>query len=97
MKVDDTQDSTLFAQSKYESALTLALYLLFFIWWVATTFLLGAKPPNEYSYIFGMPSWFFLSCILGWIFISFILWIAVKFCFKSIPLDSVEEDTNIQL
>lgn len=74
---------------KKETAVTLALYLLFFLWWYITSYCTETD-PSKYSYIFGFPRWFFLSCIAGYIGISVLLWLCVKFFFKDIPFDNKE-------
>lgn len=35
------------------------------IWWFAFGYGLGNKPVDSYRYIFGFPTWFFMSCIVG--------------------------------
>lgn len=74
-----------------ETFITLALYLLFFLWWYATAYF-GESDPAKYSYICGFPKWFFLSCIVGYIGISLLLWLCVKLFFTDIPFDSEEEN-----
>ena len=39
------------------------------------------------TYIFGLPAWFFLSCIAGYPLLSALLWFMVRRFFKDIPLD----------
>lgn len=73
-----------------ETLITLALYLLFFLWWYATAYMTESDPA-KYSYIFGFPKWFFLSCIAGYIGISVLLWLCVKFFFTDIPFDGEEQ------
>lgn len=68
----------------------LALYLLFFIWWYASAYGLGGGDPLEYRYILGFPEWFFYSCIVGYLGISFILWFVVKRFFREVPFDDGE-------
>ncbi len=72
---------------KKETAVTLALYLLFFAWWYVTAYCTESDPA-KYSYIFGFPRWFFLSCIAGYAGIAILLWLCVKFFFTDIPFDN---------
>ena len=48
---------------------------------------LGDGDPEGYDYIFGLPAWFFLSCIAGYPLLSALLWFMVRRFFKDIPLD----------
>ena len=45
------------------------------------------EAPEGYDYIFGLPAWFFLSCIAGYPLLSALLWFMVRRFFKDIPLD----------
>ena len=78
---------SLFKQADREAVITLGLYLFFFLWWTVFAFGLGSGDPEQYSYVMGMPSWFFFSCILGYPVITFLLWYAVRRWFADIPLD----------
>ena len=44
-------------------------------------------PLEEYSYVFGLPAWFFYSCVAGYPVVTFILWLVVRNFFADIPLD----------
>lgn len=72
--------------TRRETFVVAAMYLLFFVWWYATAYGFG-DDPSQYEYILGFPEWFFYSCIVGYLGISFILWGAVRLVFKDIPLD----------
>lgn len=75
-----------------ETRIILALYLLFFLWWYATAYGLGGGDPLEYEYVFGFPAWFFYSCIVGYIGISVILWLAVRLFFKDISFSEGKDN-----
>lgn len=79
------------SQMNKEALMSLGLYVFFFIWWYAFAYGLGLKDLKDYTYIMGMPSWFFFSCILGYIVISFATWFMVKKFFVEIPLDEEVE------
>lgn len=83
---------TRFKQADKEALITLGLYFVFFVWWYSFAYGLGSKPVSEYTYILGFPSWFFYSCIVGYLLISFLLWFVVKIFFVEIPLE--EEDDS---
>ncbi len=74
-------------QMNKEAIISFGLYSFFFIWWYGFAYGLGLKSPSEYSYIMGMPSWFFMSCIVGYVVISFATWFIVKKFFVDIDLD----------
>jgi uncharacterized membrane protein YhdT len=61
-----------------------------FIWWFGFAYGLGSKPIEEYTYILGLPAWFFYSCVVGYVVITFVVIFAVKKWFKEIPLDEYE-------
>lgn len=74
-------------QMNKEALMSLGLYVFFFIWWYGFAYGLGLKDPKDYKYIMGMPSWFFFSCVIGYIVISCATWFIVKKFFVEIPLD----------
>lgn len=76
-----------FKQAGREARITLGMYLFFFLWWTLFAFGLGSGDPAEYSYVFGMPAWFFYSCVLGYPVVTLVLWIVVRLFFVDIPLD----------
>jgi uncharacterized membrane protein YhdT len=76
-----------YKQANKEALITIALFILNFIWWYGFAYGLGSRPVEEYSYVMGLPSWFFYSCVLGFIVFSFAAWFMVRFLFKEIPLD----------
>lgn len=76
-----------FMQANREAFMTLGLYLLFFLWWTVTAFGFGSGHPDEYSYILGLPAWFFLSCLVGWPVITLLLWVVIRVGFRDVPLD----------
>lgn len=80
-----------FRQADREALITLGLYVFFFVWWTVFAFGLGSGDPEEYSYVFGFPAWFFYSCVLGYPVMSLILWIVVRRFFADIPLDEKEK------
>lgn len=76
-----------YKQANKEALVTLAVYLFFFLWWTVFAFALGSGDPDEYSYVLGLPAWFFYSCVLGYPVISLVLWAALRLFFKEVPLD----------
>jgi len=83
-----------FKQADREALITLGLYVFFFVWWTVFAFGLGGGDPEEYSYVFGLPAWFFYSCVLGYPVMTLILWIEVRRFFADIPLDEEQEQDD---
>ena len=85
-----------YKQTNREAFITLGLYAFFFVWWTAFAFILGSGSPDGYAYVFGIPAWFFWSCIAGYPVITVLLWIVVRRYFKNIPIshNSEQMDTN---
>lgn len=81
-------------QINKEALISLGLYVFFFVWWYGFAYGLGLKEPQNYNYILGMPSWFFFSCVLGYVVISFATWFIVKRFFVEIPFD--EEENGLE-
>lgn len=79
-----------YAQANREALLTLGAYGLYFVWWYVCAYGLGGGDPEGYAYIWGLPAWFFLSCIVGYPLLSLLLWGMVRLFFKNIPLDDDE-------
>ncbi len=77
--------------TKKETFIIIGLYLLFFAWWYVTAYGFG-DDPAEYNYIFGFPEWFFYSCIVGYIGISFLLWAAIRMLFKDLSIQDDHEE-----
>ena len=83
-----------FRQADREALITLGLYVFFFLWWTVFAFGLGAGDPADYTYVWGMPAWFFYSCVLGYPVITLLLWGVVRFFFSDMPLDGSENDSR---
>ena len=84
-------------QMNKEALWSMALYALFFLWWYFTGYGIGeATSPAEYTYVFGLPMWFFLSCVVGWILTSVAVVFLVKVVFKDFDLDSDENNSEVK-
>ncbi len=75
-------------QLNKEALLTLGLFLLFFLWWYATAY--GLK--DAAWTVFGLPAWFFMSCVVGWVLCCVGVALMVKKGFKDVDLDAFAED-----
>ena len=84
-----------FTIANKEALFCLALTLANFIWWYGFAYGLGSSPIEEFTYIMGLPAWFFLSCVAGFPVFAVLAWLMVCFLFTDIPLDPIEpEDTK---
>ena len=74
-----------------EALIGVVLVIINFILWYGFAYGFGAKPVDEYSYVFGLPAWFFYSCILGTVIVLALVIFAVVFLFKEVPFDEEDE------
>lgn len=74
-----------------EAWIGIGLAIFNFLWWFGFAYGLGSRPVEEYSYIFGLPDWFFYSCVVGFLLISVLVVIVVKFFFVEVPFDEEED------
>lgn len=77
-----------FRQADREALITLGVYAFFFLWWTGFAFGLGGGDPEEYTYVLGLPAWFFYSCVLGYPAVTVLLWIVIRRLFADMPLDA---------
>ncbi|MCK6259150.1 YhdT family protein [Fictibacillus sp. KIGAM418] len=85
-----------FKISNREALMGIGLAVLNFIWWYAFAYGLGGKPVREYHYIWGLPAWFFYSCVAGFFVFSILVYIMVKFFFKDVPFEDEPERQNLK-
>jgi uncharacterized membrane protein YhdT len=76
--------------AKKEAILGIGLAVFNFLWWFGFAYGLGSKPVEEYTYIMGLPSWFFYSCVVGFLVVVMLVIILVKTVFKEVPFDENE-------
>lgn len=75
-----------------EALIGVGLAIVHFIWWYGFAYGLGSRPVEEYAYIFGLPDWFFYSCVVGFILICITVIVLAKFVLKDVSFE--EEDTK---
>ncbi|EKN71404.1 sodium/pantothenate symporter [Neobacillus bataviensis LMG 21833] len=75
-----------------EALIGVVLVIINFIWWYGFAYGLGSAKVESYTYIFGLPAWFFYSCIVGSIVMIILVILTVKFLFKDVPFDVEEGD-----
>ncbi|WP_042353997.1 YhdT family protein [Bacillus rubiinfantis] len=75
-----------------EALIGVGLVIFNFTWWYGFAYGLGSKKVEEYTYIWGLPAWFFYSCIAGFIIMVLLVTLTVKFFFKDIPFEEEGEE-----
>lgn len=81
-------------QMKKEAIVSIVLYGIFFLWWYFTGYGLGGGNPEEYTYVLGLPMWFFLSCVVGYVLFIIATIFVIKVFFKDFDLDEVKEEND---
>ena len=89
---EDFVEDPRYRQCNREALMGLGLGILNLIWWFAWGYGLGSKPPEEYSYVFGLPMWFFMSCIVGAVLFSVVAIIMVMKYFEDTPLGQLDSN-----
>ncbi|WP_200868652.1 YhdT family protein [Bacillus cihuensis] len=74
-----------------EAKIGVVLVVINFMLWFGFAYGLGSGDPASYNYVFGLPEWFFYSCVLGFIVMFFLVVYSVKFLFKEVPFEEEEE------
>ncbi|ETI70064.1 YhdT family protein [Neobacillus vireti] len=77
-----------------EALIGVILVLINFIWWYGFAYGLGSTDVQNYTYIFGLPAWFFYSCIAGFVVMVILVIMTVKFLFKEVPFEEKEEESK---
>lgn len=85
-----------FKVAKKEAWIGVGLVLFNFVWWFAFAYGLGSKSPDEYTYIMGLPAWFFYSCIGSLIVMSILVIVVVKYFFIDVPFEEEIQETQNQ-
>ncbi|WP_352400167.1 YhdT family protein [Anaerotignum sp.] len=80
-------------QIKKEALISIALYVAFFLWWYFMGYGLAGN-AKEQAYIMGLPLWFFLSCVVGYILFCIAVIVVVKVFFKDFSLDETLDEDN---
>ena len=70
-----------------EAWIGVILVIINFVWWYGFAYGLASGSVEDYSYVFGLPAWFFYSCVGGFILMVILVSIAVKFFFKEVPFE----------
>lgn len=81
-----------YKQCNKEALYGILLGLANMIWWYVFGYGLGSKPVEEYKYILGFPSWFFMSSIFGAVVFIILTFIMVDKLFVDMPLEKMTEE-----
>ncbi|MBP2080168.1 putative membrane protein YhdT [Oceanobacillus polygoni] len=90
-KTNMNQDDYRYKIANKEALIGIGIVIINFIWWYGFAYGLGSKDPAEYTYVLGLPAWFFYSCVLGFVVMVLLIWFVVNVFFTDIPLDELED------
>lgn len=77
-----------FKQTNKEAKVTIALFVVNFLWWLV----LGYGLAGVEGRILGFPTWFFFSCVLGYLVFVAASFVVVKYVFKDMSIEPYEEE-----
>lgn len=80
-----------FKVANREAKIGIVIVVVNFLWWFGFAYGMGSRSPEEYTYIFGLPSWFFYSCVAGFVMVVFLVVLAVKLFFKEVPFEEEQK------
>ncbi|MCM3567428.1 YhdT family protein [Neobacillus mesonae] len=73
-----------------EALIGVVLVVINFLWWYGFAYGLGSDKVEHYTYILGLPAWFFYSCIVGFFVMVILVILTVKFLFTDVPFEDEE-------
>ncbi|WP_263081306.1 YhdT family protein [Endozoicomonas sp. Mp262] len=78
-----------YSQAHREACWAIGLTLAYFLWWYLSAYGLAPDTNNLESFflIFGMPLWFFVSCIVAPVLFTVLCGLMVRYIFIDMPLD----------
>ncbi|MBP2241895.1 putative membrane protein YhdT [Cytobacillus eiseniae] len=88
-----------FLIAEKEAWIGVGLVLFNFIWWFGFAYgPLGSESVENYQYVWGMPAWFFYSCVVGFVVMVVLVIIMVKLFFKEVSFDEegIEEEGELK-
>jgi uncharacterized membrane protein YhdT len=89
----DEHDSR-FKIARREAWIGIILVIINFVWWYGFAYGLGSESVEEYGYVFGLPAWFFYSCVGGFVLMVVLVTLAVRYLFKEVPFEDEQEETS---
>ena len=91
-KEHDFIEDPRYKQCNREALYGILLGLANMIWWYAFGYGLGSKPVEEYTYILGFPTWFFMSSIVSAILFTALTFFMINRLFKDMSLEKMTEE-----
>lgn len=79
-------------QISKEVKISVVLYVCFFLWWYFTGYGFAGLSSKANTTVMGLPLWFFLSCIVGYVLFCAASIIICKKFFKEFSLEEEEGD-----
>ncbi len=83
-----------YRQCNKEAIITLIVFTGYAIWWYITGF--GLWESGNDTWVFGLPLWFVLSSIVGWLLCIAAVWIVVKVFFKDFDLGEEADVKSVE-
>ncbi|MDF1509618.1 YhdT family protein [Robertmurraya sp. DFI.2.37] len=77
-----------------EAVIGIILVIINFVWWFVFAYGMGSGPIANYSYVMGLPAWFFYSCVGGFILMVLLVTAVVKFYFKEVSFEDEGRDDS---
>lgn len=81
-----------YKQCNREALYGILLGLTNMAWWYIFGYGLGSKPVEEYTYILGFPTWFFMSCVVSAILFTGLTFVMVNRLFKDMSLEKMTKE-----
>lgn len=92
MKNYNIEEDPRYKQCNKEALMGLGLGILNLTWWFGWGYGLGNLPIQEYTYILGFPTWFFMSCVVGAILFSILAILMINYLFKDMSLEGLTSE-----
>lgn len=94
MKHGINEHDSRFKIARREAWIGIILVIINFVWWYGFAYGLGSEAVEGYGYVFGLPAWFFYSCVGGFILMVILVTLAVKYLFKEVPFEDEQGETE---
>lgn len=85
-----------FKIAENEAWIGIGLVIFNFIWWFGFAYGMGSSSVEQYKFIYGLPAWFFYSCVLGFVIMVILVIIFIKFFFKEVSFDEESEGGELK-
>lgn len=96
MNEDGFIEDPRFKQCNKEALIGVVVGIVNFVIWAVFGYGLGSGPVEEYTYVMGLPLWFFMSCIVTPAIIVALIFLTIDKSIKDIPLDNISEDEALE-